>query len=60
MNAELNAMIEQLESVQAQIKAARDAERQKAQESRAARRQAIVQARKIMREFKITAQELAV
>lgn len=60
MNSELEVMIEQLESVQAQIKAARDAERQKAAMARAERRQAITQARKIMREFKITVQELAV
>lgn len=59
MEQNLNIMLEQLEDMQNKVKQARIAQKQVEKEKEKARREAIMKARSLMREFKITPQEIS-
>ena len=59
MTQNLNVMLEQLEQVQNKIKEARVDQKAKEKVKDTAKREAIVKARSIMRQYQISPQELA-
>lgn len=59
MEQNLNIMLEELETMQNKVKQARMAQKESEKQKAQARRAAISKARSLMREFKITPQEIS-